>query len=163
MDHLERNLKDLRVGPGNENEIRRQLWVLRMLMSRGDYAFAEKRVLELLSFLDSNFAKEETRVREDVSQSFSFSENESVIVFHKEQFNESLIQKRKAVSDSFSEIQYLARFSSDMERFSCFDRFERTLLNYLSQENSVVMSVSFETNKEGRGTLLLKRSHKVLS
>jgi len=144
MDYLER--KDLRVGLQNDqDEIRRQLWILRMLMSRGDYDFVEKRVLELLPFLDSIFAKDETIL--------SFCENESVVVFHKEQFIESLIQKRKAVSDSFREIRYLTRFSSDVERFSCFDRFEKTLLNYLSLENSAVMSVSFETNKEDRGTI----------
>ena len=113
-----------------------------MLMSRGDYDFVEKRVQELLAFLDSNFAKDET--------SLSFYENKGVIVFNKEQFIESLIQKRKAASDSFREIRYLTRFSSDVERFSCFDRFEKTLLNYLSQEDSTVMPVSFETNKEDR-------------
>jgi hypothetical protein len=149
--------KDLKVRSGNDyDEIRRQLWVLRMLMSRGDYDFAEKRVLELRAFLDSYFAKEESRMSEanTVSRSHSYSENKRVIAFHKEQFIESLIRKRKEASDSFSEIQNLTGFSSDMERFSCFDKFERTLLNCLSQETSGVMPVPLETNKHERRTIV---------
>ena len=153
---LERNLKDLSVSRRNDqDEIRRQLWVLRMLMSRGDYDLARKTCTWLLAFLDSHLAREESRARSavTVSPSLSFLENKSATVFRNEQFIESLIRKRKATYDSFREIQHLTRFSSDVERFSCFDKFERTLLNCLSQENSAVMPVSFETNKEGRGTI----------
>ena len=149
MTYLERGsrLRDPRATlKNNHNEIRRQLWILGMLVSRGDYDLAEKRILELWTFLDSHFAREESRVREivTVSPSLSSSINESTTT-SEVQIVESLVREHRAISDSFKQVQYLTRFSTDSERFSCFGKFETALLNCLSHEESALL---FEKNKE---------------
>jgi len=144
-------LRDLIAGLSNDRtEIRRQLWILRMLMSRGDFDLAEKRTMELRTILDAHFAREESRVRDlmTVSPSFSSSDNDSTTPLHREQFIESLIQKHKAMSDSFKEMQRLTIFSTDVERLSYFDKFERTLFDCLSQEDSVVFPFLLDRDKE---------------
>jgi hypothetical protein len=157
MTHLEQDtrLRDPRAALGsNLDEIRRQLWILGMLVSRGDYDLAEKRILELWTFLDSHFAKEQSRVHEIVtaSPSLSSSINESTTASEEEQFIESLVLERRAMSDSFKQVQYLTRFSTDLERFLCFGKFETTLLNCLSQEER---RLSIAEEKRARDLVLI--------
>jgi hypothetical protein len=138
---LERDLrlKDLIVSLKNDHkEIRRQLWILRMLISRGDYEVAEKRTLELHTFLGSHFVKEESRARDVLACRPSFSSsfcNTTTATFRKEdEVIESMAQKHKAMSDPFKEIHRITTFLTREEKLSVFDNFERTLLDCLKEE-----------------------------
>jgi hypothetical protein len=133
-------LSDLIVALKNDHmEIRRHLRILRMLVSRGDYELAEKRTVELRTFLDSHFMKEESRVRDILacspSSSFSSPSNATATTFHKrEEVIESMIQIHKAMSDPLKDMHRITTFLTREEKLSVFDNFERTLLEGLNEE-----------------------------
>jgi hypothetical protein len=141
---LERDsrLADLIVSLKNDHkEIRRQLWILRMLVIRGDlwdYEVAEKRTVELHTFLGSHFVREESRARDILACRSSFSSsfsNSTTATFRKEdEVIESMIQKHKAMSDPFKEIRRITTFLTREEKLSVFDNFEMTLLDCLKEE-----------------------------
>ena len=126
MIQLERELRltDLIVALKNDHrEIRRQLWVLRMLVSRGDYDLVEKRTIELQTLLVAHFAKEESRVRDVHASSPSFSSSSvsaDTSTFSKGDVIESAIQKHKAMSDSFKKTYGSSTISTREERAFCF-------------------------------------------
>jgi hypothetical protein len=70
-------LKELIISLKNShNQIRQHLWIMRTFISRSDYDGAEKRALELKMVLDSDFAKEESRMRDLVAGSRFFNDGD---------------------------------------------------------------------------------------
>jgi hypothetical protein len=140
MIRLERELRltDLIVALKNDHrEIRRQLWILHILVSRGDYEVAEKRTIELQTLLGAHFAKEESRVRDVLSGTPSFSSffaSLNTSSFNNGNVIESAIQNHKLMSNSFKEIYESATISSREEKLSVFEKFERVLLHCIEEE-----------------------------
>jgi len=143
MMQLERELrlKDLIAALKNDHEeIRRRIWILHTLVSRGtdaDFNIVEKRTIELGTLLGAHFAKEESRTRDVLaaSQSISYSSiSDNTIAFSKSGVVGSTIQKHKAMADSFREIYGLAAVLTREEKLSVFEKFERVLLLYLKEE-----------------------------
>jgi len=165
MARPERSLKfqDLLVAlTRDENEIRRQLWVVQMLMVRGDYDLAEERTIELWAYLNSHLAREESRVRDLKTASLISSTSDNRTAMRKEQLIETLVAEHKSITDSFEQMRHLTRLSSDMERFSCFENFEKTLLSFLSHEDQVVLPFLLEMNEERNQAIAEERKSQEL-
>jgi len=148
-------MKDTIVRLKNDHEeIRRQLWILRMLVSRADYELALNRALDLQVFLDSHFATEESRAREILagpSAGYPSSSAGSPDLFG-ERFLEAMIGKHRSTSESFKEIQGLAGPASHSERQGCFDRFQKILIDCLEHDEEVVVPMISHAKKEYLGS-----------
>ena len=127
MMRLERDLQlaDLISTLKNDHkEIRRQLWILRLLMSRGDNELTNDRAVELLTFLGSHFLREESNLR-DILPCRAEKQEDGLW---------KLIQKHKAMREAFQEIPRITTLSPEEAKLSAFYDFERNLLQYLREE-----------------------------
>jgi hypothetical protein len=143
MERLEWDLRlnDLIIALKNDHEeIRRQIWILRMLVSRADYDLVEARaLLQLKQFMDLHFKKEESGVRDVVTACAASSSSAATnIVSSDAKIIDSLIREHKVISNSFNGIRDLTKLPSEAEKLSCFDRFESTILNCLELEDTDV-------------------------
>ncbi len=155
MTQIERNLRldDLIIALKSEHEeMRRQLWVLRMLAYRADYDLVGKRALELGTFLNSHFAREESRTRDILAGARGSSlPSDNSAAFQEDELLRVVIREHKVMSDSLKEIQGLAEFSSEAERLFCFDRFESVFLSCLAHVDTDLLLPYLERKKnEGR-------------
>ena len=132
----------------DHDEVRRLVWVLEMLVLRGEDKLARERAEDLQVFLGSHFLKEEARLREILEYSnfvdpssppSSFSESEA----RQKMRMDSLISKHGAMRDSFELIQRMTTLSDYREKLTAFDDFERTILNFLKEEENTDLLLSF--------------------
>jgi len=108
----------------DHKEIRRQLWILRMLISRGDDEVTNDRAAELFTFLGSHFLREESNLR-DILPCRGEKQEDGLW---------KLIQKHKVMGEAFQEIPQITRLLRGEAKLSAFYDFERTLLEYLKEE-----------------------------
>ncbi len=140
MKRFERDLclADLiEVLKNDHEEIRRQLWILDMLVSRGDYELTANRADELHTFLGSHFVREKSRVHDILAcGSFSsFPNTPSALIRNEEGVIVTMIQKHKMMSGAFGKIHEITSMSLTREEKSLlFDNFERTILDCLKEE-----------------------------
>ena len=105
----------------DREEIRRQLWIIRLLVLRGEYEFAEKRARELVD-LTSHFAREVCDMESAFSRPLSSGQPSEKRI-------DSTIRERETLLASFREMQGLLGLASERERFECFEKFETSVLN----------------------------------
>jgi len=122
VEDLARELKS------DHEEIRRQEWVLKMLVYRGEYAFALRRAEELQVFLGQHFLKEESGFRYVlVHEKRGRAERNDVSL-------EKLIQRHKEMTNSLQEMAKSGGLSTEAEKLKVFDLFEGRFLGLLKEE-----------------------------
>lgn len=126
----------------DHEEVRRLVWVLRMLVLRGDFDLAFERATELQAFLGSHFLKEEWRLR-DVLACLSDSSTPPSPTFpivesmgRQKRVMDSLISRHERMRESFREIQVMSTAPDREKKLKAFSDFERVLLGLLREEEN---------------------------
>jgi hypothetical protein len=130
VEDLARELKS------DHEEIRRQEWILKLLVYRGEYTFALQRAAELQALLGQHFLKEESGLqfgilRKENPPKVDSAERQKVAL-------DGLIQRHKEMRNSFEELMKLTALSTEREKLQAFDTFESRFLSLLKDEESEV-------------------------
>jgi hypothetical protein len=138
-------------------EIRRQLWILSLLVSRGDFDLVVARSKELQSFLNAHFSREESSLRDviaatSLASTTSFDNREPTFKLRVGALD-SLIQKHKAISESFEEFREITMLTKEQERFSRFDKFQRNMLALLEMEEKIGLLSQLTAQVKNGGAL----------
>ena len=118
-------IKELREEHG---EIRRQEWILKMLVTHGDYQFAQNRAAELQIFLGQHFLKEEAGLR------YILAHGENRGPLQEKEVTERLLLKHRAMTFSFQRIPKIGALNTETERLTSFAAFEQGFLELLREE-----------------------------